>query len=96
MAMLNKWKQKFGKKATVEVLRKALEEIERVDLSERVEDKMRALTVQLPPTEGGLDPLSIGTGSSWQSRRETSPNLAETTPTQRPLPESLLNTLRHR
>ena len=37
MAMLNKWKQKFGKKATVEVLRKALEEIERVDLSERVE-----------------------------------------------------------
>ena len=36
MVMLNKWKQKFGKKATVEVLRKALEAIERGDLSTRV------------------------------------------------------------
>lgn len=35
--MLNKWKQKFGKKATVEVLRKALQEIKRGDLSATVE-----------------------------------------------------------
>lgn len=75
--MLNKWKQKFGEKATVEVLRKALEAIERGDLSTRVKGEMLALTeVQLPPTEGGFDPWSIDTGSSSQSRRETNPNFA--------------------
>ena len=37
MAILNKWRQTFGKKATVQDLKKALEEIKRGDLSGRVE-----------------------------------------------------------
>jgi len=63
MAMLNKWKQKFGKKATVEVLRKALEEIERVDLSERVEghtdSSVRSPTQTPPPSESSLTSNTI-------------------------------------
>ena len=37
MAMLKKWREAFGKKATVQDLKKALEEIKRGDLSGRVE-----------------------------------------------------------
>ena len=37
MSMLNAWRQKHGKGATVQVLRQALEKIGRTDLSQRVE-----------------------------------------------------------
>ncbi|XP_015753640.1 PREDICTED: serine/threonine-protein kinase PAK 6-like isoform X3 [Acropora digitifera] len=43
IAMFNEWKSRCGNKATVGVLREALEKIGRRDLSEKVRDEMNAL-----------------------------------------------------
>ncbi|XP_074633686.1 uncharacterized protein LOC141892348 isoform X2 [Acropora palmata] len=83
--MLKTWKEKFDDKATVEVLRKALENIGRNDLSKEVRDKMLEIPEQTPPPIEGPAPWNTVTGSahsSWQSEFDASLSLMGTTPIQ--------------
>ncbi|XP_015779388.1 PREDICTED: uncharacterized protein LOC107357264 [Acropora digitifera] len=83
--MLKTWKDNFDDKATEEVLRKALENIGRKDLSNEVKDKMLEMLEQTPPPIEGPAPGNTVTGSadsSWQSGFDASLSLNGTTPIQ--------------